>query len=209
MTELLLTRSSHRKPGRPSLPFLGDLELPLARVHEACGPSRRYLASLIAAQLSGPIFWIAPAWQIDRLNPTALIQTTDPGRLVFVEPDRADDLLWCMEESLRDGHVPLVIADLPAPPGLTAVRRLHLAAETGAAAAGSWPLGLLLTPGEGGAQGIETRWQMRPQHAAYAKRAWRLDRTRARTASQKSWHVHSEPAGLRLDPWKEPKAVAG
>ena len=207
MTELLLTRSSHRKATRPALPFLGDLELPLARVHEACGPSRRFLASLIAARLDGPIIWIAPAWQIERLHPTALVPVTNPGRLVFVEPDRRDDLLWCMEESLRDGHVPLVVADLPTPPGLTSVRRLHLAAETGASVAGTWPLGLLLTPGEGGAQGIETRWHMSPRHAAYAKHAWRLDRRRARTAPLKSWQVHQEVTGFRLEPWKEPSAA--
>ena len=209
MTELLLTRSSHRKPGRPSLPFLGDLELPLARVHEACGPSRRYLASLIAARLSGPIVWIAPPWQIERLNPTALLEITNPGRLIFIEPERSGDLLWCMEECLRDGHVPLVVTDLPAPPGLTAVRRLHLAAEAGASATGNWPLGLLLTPGEGGAQGIETRWHMSPQHAAYAKHAWRLERTRARTAPHKSWYLRNEASGFRLEPWREATAQAG
>ena len=201
MTSQILTRSRSR--ARPVLPFLGDQSLSLGRVHELCGNGRRFLAALIAAGCQGPVFWIAPSWQADRLNPEALSQLFDPGRITFLDPGRAEDLLWCMEEVLRSGVVPLVVADIPAPPGLTAVRRLHLAAETGAAEHGHWPLGLVLTPGRGGAQGIETRWHITGQHGIHTPRAWRLDRLRARTEPQKSWWLRPQGGQFRLEDFAE------
>ena len=144
------------------------------------------------------MLWIAPRWQAGALNPEAVRQLFDPGRIIFLEPVRAEDLLWCMEEALRSGAVPLVVADIPAPPGLTAVRRLHLAAESGAADTGNWPLGLLLTPGEGGAPGIETRWHITARHGLDAHRAWRLERRRARTAPAQSWRLAPHDGQFRL-----------
>ncbi|MDJ0824626.1 MAG: hypothetical protein QNJ16_03900 [Rhodobacter sp.] len=198
MTSPLLTRTRRREEARPALPFLGDLALPLTRVHEFCGNARRFLALLVAARTQGPVFWIAPSWVPERLNPEAAQRLVNPGRITFLDPIRAEDLLWTMEEVLRSGAVPLCVADLPAPPSLTAVRRLHLAAETGAAEAGTLPLGLLLTPGDGGAQGIESRWHIAGDHGAEGRRAWRLDRRRARTAPPKSWHLLPHKGGFRL-----------
>ncbi len=83
------------------------------------------------------------------------------------------------------------------------MRRLHLAAETGASETGPRPLGLLLTPGQGGAQGIETRWHMAGDHRPGGDPGWRLDRRRARTAPQKGWRVVPEGGGFRL---AEPQA---
>ena len=146
------------------------------------------------------MFWITPAWLPDRLHAPAVSRWIDPGRLVFLDAKRPEDLLWTMEEALRSGTVPLVVADLPEPPALTPVRRLHLAAETGAGT-GAAPIGLLLTPGDGGAPGIETRWTMAPAHAAEGRTAWRLGRLRARTLPPKQWDVMPSPTkGLALAP---------
>ena len=197
----LLTRSSHRSRAAPGLRFLGDLTLSAARTHEICGPARRTLAIAIARATEGPVFWITPGWTSDRLHPPAISRWVDPGRFVFFDVKRPEDLMWTMEEALRSGHVPLAVADLPSPPELTPVRRLHLAAETGAAA-GQAPLGLLLTPGGGGAPGIESRWAMAPRHGADGRTAWQLDRLRARTLPPKHWDVvPGATGGLAL---KEP-----
>ncbi|TDL79686.1 hypothetical protein E2L08_08755 [Palleronia sediminis] len=185
----LLTRDSHRRV--PAMIRLaGDLTLAAGRVHEFCGPARRTLALWVAAGMQGPVFWIVPAWCRARLNPCGYPPGLDPARLIHVEAPRADDLLWSMEESLRAGVVPLVVADLPDPVALTPVRRLHLAAEAGAASSGIAPLGLMLTP-EGASAGIETRWSLAPRHTP-DREAWRLDRLRARMAPPASWTVTAQ-----------------
>lgn len=195
MTTHLLDR--HRHTARPALPVLGDMALPLARLHEACGPARHTLAMLVAAATRGPVFWITPAWLGDRLNPDGMTGFADPGRFTFLAPTRPEDLLWTLEEVLRSGAVPLAVADLPDAPSMTPVRRLHLAAETGAQTGPHVPLGLILTPGDGGAAGVETRWHMAPAHQA-ASRGWTLSRLRARTTPQAAWHLAGAPGRWRM-----------
>lgn len=194
----LLTRQSHRRRGIPPVVFLDDLALQTARVHEICGAARRRLALIVAAATSGPIMWIRPAWIPGRLNPDGFLKLADPARFLFLTPKRPEDLLWAMEDALRSGLVPLVVADLPDPPGLTPVRRLHLAAETGAEEGRVAPLGLILTPGDGGAPGVETRWALAPEHGDGGHEAWRLERRRARMQPEARWQVSSGKSGLRI-----------
>jgi len=195
MNTPLLTRTHRRPPA--TLNVLGELSFALARAHEICGPARRTLALSVAAALEGPVFWVQPAWMPDRLYPDAVSRRIAPSRLIYITPQRPEDLLWTMEEVLRSGAVPLVVADLPGPPGLTPVRRLHLAAETGAEARRLAPVGLLLTPGDGGAAGVESRHYIAPDHAPEHS-AWRLERRRARTAPPKVWRMVEQGRQLRL-----------
>ncbi len=187
----LLTRQSHHS-ARPSLPLLGQFRLAGARAHEICGAARRRLALWLAAEAQGPVIWIRPAWHPDRLHMAGIRDEIDPGRLLMIAPERPEDLLWTMEEVLRAGVVAVAICDLPAPPGLTAIRRLHLAAEAGAQ--GGALLGLVLTPGAGGAPGVESRWRLEPDHAPEGL-AWRLERLRARNAGPGEWPVLRGPQG--------------
>lgn len=173
---------------RPALPLFGPLALARGRLHEVCGPARHTWAMLVAGALWGPVLWIAPRWLRDRPLADGIRPFAGPERFVFAAPDQRMDLLWCMEEALRSGAVPLVVADLPGAPGLTPVRRLHLAAEEGATRAPEAPLGLILTPGEGGAPGVESRWHMAPAHGPDTDR-WRLERRRDRRAPPAAWHL--------------------
>lgn len=195
MQSALLSRRPHRAD--PGQPFLGGLHLARARAHEATGPSRHTLAMMIAGAMTGPVFWVAPNWAPAQLYAPGMLRFADPGRFTFIAAPRAEDVLWTLEEVLRSGVVPLVVGDLPAPPGLTAVRRLHLAGETGAREGAVAPIALLLTQG-GTAPGVETRWHMTPSHAPGGQESWTLTRARARTAPPRSWTVRPAATGFTL-----------
>ena len=178
-------------PASPSIPGADPgsgagaaIALRPGRVHEACGPARRTFALWLAGRGRGPVLWIAPSWMPERLHGEGMRPLADPARFLFVHPRHAPDLLWCAEEALRSGAVAMVVADLPGVPGLTPVRRLQLAAE----ASGAAPLGLLLTPGDGGARGVESRWHMAPAHEGRRARWW-LERRRDRTAPPCRWRL--------------------
>ena len=196
----LLARAPHRP--RPALVLADDIRLTLARLHEACGPARRsfaiWLAGAVQRAHPGPVIWIAPRHLPDRPNPDGMAGLARPEGFLHLSPQRPEDLLWCMEEALRSGATPLVVADLPGPPALTPVRRLHLAAETGAAEGAFAPLGLILTPDTGGAPGVETRWHMAPTHGT-ARQGWTLRRLRARQDPPRDWQLHG-PAHAATGP---------
>ncbi|WP_264212845.1 ImuA family protein [Leisingera thetidis] len=212
----LLTRCRHRP--RPALSLMDGIALEQGRTHEACGPARHSFALWLAAAAQdprpGPVLWLSPARGGRQPNPDGLAGEASPIRFLFVRAARTEDQLWAMEEALRSGAAALVVAELSEPPAMTPVRRLHLAAEAGGRF-GPAPLGLLLTPGQGGAQGVESRWHLAPAHAfpvhafpaqglrtgdgATAPRScWTLQRLRARTLPPRSWQVTQAAAGSPL-----------
>lgn len=187
-----------RRPHRPAPQItLGDPEitLRLGRVHELCGHARHTLALSIAAQMGGPVVWIAQHSTSQIICTDSIAEQINPGHILFVAPDKRDTLLWAMEETLRDGHAPVVIADLTSPPAMVPIRRLHLAAEAGCGVGVCRPLALLLTPEQGGAPGIETRWSLEPAHHAGSGH-WTLSRLRARMAPPRDWLMTQSYNGL-------------
>ncbi|MEX0303824.1 MAG: ImuA family protein [Leisingera sp.] len=203
----LLARRRH-KP-RPALSPMEGIALEHGRVHEACGPARHSFALWLAAAAPGPVLWLAPPQGGRQLNPDGMAAFASPARFLFISAASTTDLLWTMEEALRSGAAALVVAELPEPPAMTPVRRLHLAAEAGGRF-GPAPLGLLLTPGDGGAQGIESRWHLAPARYSTAHDAlpgtsraappacWTLQRLRARTLPPREWQVTRTASGGSL-----------
>lgn len=145
-------------------------------------------------------------------------------RFVTVTLHSPTALLWTMEEALKSAALALVIADAdPAATGLTATRRLSLAAQAGKSA------GLLLfTRPHGGAVASTTRWTA----AACPSRAppddgqspgdpvWTIELTRARSGRPGRWTVEWQHAphrftmvsGLRnrtLHPWTDESRAPG
>lgn len=194
-------------------PLAGDLTLRRGRLHEFCGPSRLMLAAGVMARSEGPVVWIRPGWGSERLNAAGLQPLADPARLLLVRADRDEAALWAAEEALRSGAVPLVVVETAGLPGLTPVRRLHLAAGAGAEAAHrdgiTAPLGLILTPGQGGAPGVESRWHLAPRPSRTLlwsdEAAWTLTRLRARLAPTARWRLgRKDGAPETLDPLASP-----
>ena len=179
--------SLRHQAARATLKASQGLELELGRAHEACGPARATFALWLAAATEGPVLWISARWEQQQLNPAGMLDFVDPSRFLFARSSKHEDQLWVLEEGLRAGTVPLVIADLDHLPALTPVRRLHLAAERDGDQSTA-PLALLLTPGEGGAPGIESRWHLAPAHLG-KQRIWQLERRRARSLPPKSWQL--------------------
>ena len=193
----------------PSVEFAAGAGLARGRAHEVTGPARLVFALYLARRMAGPVLWLQLAWTRDRLNGDGVEPIFDPCRLVIGRGRGAIDMLWCAEEALRSGLMPLVVAELPAPPTLTAVRRLHLAAEAGAEAqreaGGPAPLVLLLTPEPGGTAGVETRWRLAPAPgwAVDGAPRWQLRRLRARMAPEAVWEMALDRAGDPvLAPWR-------
>jgi len=196
-------------PAATAPPILARARVPLVlgpgvefargRVHELCGPARRTLALMLAGRAEGTVLWIAPDASARALNPSGMAGLCAPERLLLAaaQPDR--EALWSLEEALRSGAVPLVVAELAAPPGLTPMRRLQLAAE----ASGRAPIGLILTPEAGGAAGAESRWHLAHAHAEGESR-WRLERRRARMAPPAAWLL-TQGAALHLTPQAGPE----
>ncbi|MFN4058396.1 MAG: ImuA family protein [Roseinatronobacter sp.] len=197
----------------PALTLSDLLALAPGRAHELCGPARRVLALWLIALLSPqtPVLWLRPRWGVDRLYPPGFSPWIDPARLIIAQGAKSADLLACTEDGLRSGACGLVLVELPKPPDLTPLRRLHLAAAEGLARRRTRDPkaslhALVLTPGMGGTGGVESRWHLAPcaGRQGALDLAWRLTRLRARMAPEARWRITPpHQPHLRLAPVRD------
>lgn len=177
------------------------LVLASGRAHELCGPARRVLAAWVLGW-GAPGLWLRLRHNPDRLYPQGLADWAAPGEMIVADAAHATDVLACAEEGLRSGACALVVVDLADPVAMTPLRRLHLAAEEGLARRRARNpsadlRALVLTPGDGGTPGVETRWHMAPCPANTTPTAdpvgaaWHLTRKHARMAPLARWQVQA------------------
>jgi protein ImuA len=142
------------------------------RVHEATGPGRLAFALALGGRLAGPVLWVGDARVRGGLYAPGLAAFLDPARLILARPTGPLAVLQVMEEALRSGAVPLVVAELAEAPDLTASRRLQLAAGTGGGR------GLCLVPeARLRTNAAETRWRCAPVPGdgwAEARQRWEI-----------------------------------
>ena len=128
-------------------------------MHEATGTAAAGFVAMIAGKLPGPVLWCVPASaQTTLYGPGLAALGLDAGRLVIARCTAREDMLWAMEEGLRDPALAVVVGEPDRPVALTASRRLQLAAETAGVT------GLILCR-ESGADGLApsavfSRWQV-------------------------------------------------
>ena len=99
-----------------------------------------------------------PGW-LGALHPECVAAFGDPNAVLHVASPLEGEILWAGETALRSGAATAVVMVTARSPGLTAFRRLQLAARAGRA------IGLVLTDRPAASTAAETRWHCRPQLA--------------------------------------------
>ena len=127
-------------------------------VHEVTGSAAGGFVAMLAGRFTGPVLWCVMARSRTELyGPGLAAFGLDTRRLVIARCASRQDMLWAMEEGLRDPALAVVVGEPDRAIALTASRRLQLAAETGGVT------GLVLRRGaEEGAlapSALFSRWQ--------------------------------------------------
>lgn len=174
-------------------PDLSDcFPLRKGRTHEVSGPSAISFAFALGGQMEGPVLWISEAWRATQINPVGFSAYLDPQRVILAKSKDQAEVLAVAEEGLRSGTVSLVVMELSNPLGLTAGRRLQLAAEAGKAT------GLCILPEGMGSNAAETRWQCVPifDPADSTLQQWKLNKNKSGTLAV--WDVRWDAATRRI-----------
>ncbi len=187
--------------------------LALGALHEVAGAGPEiehaaaaalFIAGLLA-RLRGPVLWALG--QPDLFAPALAAVGLSPRRIVYVEAGKF--VLLAMEEALRQPGLAGVVGEV-GKLGLTASRRLQLAAEASGAIAFALRRSRRFDdPALDEPSAAVTRWRIAslpsppplaeaPDTPGLARARWRLDLVRARGAEPASWIVESPDAKGRL-----------
>ncbi|MEN8841345.1 MAG: hypothetical protein ABF254_09765 [Octadecabacter sp.] len=166
-----------------SYDFSTYFPLQAKRVHEACGPSAFSFAFALAGQQQASVLWVREAWLSDQINPVGFNQYLDPHRLLLAKGKDQTEVLATAEDSLRSGAVGLTVIELTKPIGLTAGRRLQLAAETGKST------GLCVLPDGMGSNAAQTRWRCEPIFDAADSTLQRWEIIKNKSGTLTAWTV--------------------
>jgi len=204
---------------RQSLPFgvpaldrhLPGKGLALGALHEVIegGPASEFAGAAtlfvagLAARLKGPILWCLT--RRDLFTPGLLQVGLDPSRILYVETQRDADLLPLIEDGLHEKGLGAVIGEVTRL-GLTASRRLHLAAEASGVPAliirRWWTVAqkdLTQLP-----TAATTRWRITPAVSevlpsdGLGRGRWQVDLLRCRGAEPRTWILEACNAQGRL-----------
>src|SRR5665213_1046532 len=133
----------------------------------------------------------------DLYGPGLAARGLDPARLIVARTRTLTDLLWAMEEGLRNRALAAVVGELAALPG-PASRRLQLAAENSGVTAIALCRVRLRGDAARAPNAAVTRWNVSPVPSLPAagepglgRPRWRLDLWRARGAAPADWIVEA------------------
>jgi len=163
------------------------------RMHEVCGPSAAFFATVQAAKVRGAVFWVKEQWRAEQLNPLGVIDVLPPENLIVASTKEQTETLAVAEEALRSGVTPIVIMELNAPLDLTAGRRLQLAAKTGRS------LGIALIPEGMGSNAAETRWQCAPVFDPQDSTLQRWELIKNKSGTLGVWNVRWSASSRRIN----------
>ena len=100
-------------------------------LHEFSGEGAEGFTAILSGRLKGPLLWCADALSGSDLYPPGLaVFGLDYRRLIVVRCRKPQEILAAMEDGLRCRTLAGVVGELDTPIGLTASRRLQLAAES-------------------------------------------------------------------------------
>lgn len=172
------------------------------------GAAAALLIAGLLARTRGPVLWVSA--QYDLFAPALAAAGLGPARVIHVEAGRA--VLLAMEEGLRHPRLAGVVGEITGSLGLTASRRLQLAAEASGVIAFAlrrsrrFDDSRLAEP-----SAAATRWRITclpsppplphvPETPGLGPPRWRLELVRARGGAAASWIVEGCDAqgGLRL-----------
>ncbi len=194
---------------------LGEGGLRRGALHEISGAAATGFAAVIAGRAAwsgGSVLWCGAGRGRGGLYPPGLAMLgLPPASLLLVDCRNERELLAVAEEGLRNAGLAALLLETSRLPGMTASRRLQLAAEAGGV------LGLLLCPGAIGRHDANGRHDARapgslpPSPAVSRWRAahapagpgdgfrWRLELLRCRGGGAGEWMVDWNEKTHRLD----------